>query len=1287
MTKLPKEGHSQEIGRLAGRALGNKLPKTWIEKELDGDSDFGIDYLIQLKDENDHVSFSFYLQLKGSTAPLYSSEKDSISYDFKVSTLRYYHQQEPLIMVAVVDLEGNEDKLWKCPIYYKWLDENWFSEKSNKLDSQKTVSVKIPTTQLLNQSLDVYNFYKKRVKQKFAVAELKKEIESHSKDFVQSIGTLTEAISEKPVFLKTIEKYGDEPWVENPKDEVSTLLKQCSDCLGSNKLTKASEILAGLEVDKSNLTPHENAEFYFQKAAVLSRQGKYLQAKEKYKRSKELSDKDRYKLAYIESNFFLNEKIDKKKLLKIAESLPVHDYRNAILKAKCLVLMGNDSDALKIMKKFPEKIVGLLIILFIADDQKAIDDVLSDFNINSLENDQEKFIFHSMVARRAFVEANHNKIPYGEVIPIQGFVDVKVDYMKEAYQNLVKAWEFAKELGYPSDITVLLDISSLIFGYFNCLDKLFYHFDQILFERPNHRDLIKIYSPLLFNCHQFEKVIDLLDRISSDLNNNEHEMLILSFYNLKRFRTALNLLKEQEENFLKGRSEKKVLLFYIGAEMAKEQLNDDLAEKYIKIVKEFDLGEVIICIGNFINKANDEPHKKDIYASELYDDYIRLEKPLIIAEQLFRDLNPQEQASAKQIVHLSENLMSCHNIFEQDYFHLAQALLTIGDYEGALSIANQHIEKGFFDPYWHIIKAVSLQEKGKLGLAFIEIKASLDDNRFSSEHLKYYVNLCLQFGLFEELEDVLIDLLNKSTKRQEKLSFLSNLISIYSANRKEYSDKLVKAIKRFGKLVNRDDCTEEGQYLISFMISPMNPSPHETEEFQKRLSDYSAKFPDSHILKLGKIDIDNGPDALLHSLNKMAGISEEQIRKWEQNKNKIRNGQLPVPFVMLEKFLRDTNDLFTTWAISKNSHEDQLEYKLNQSPQLNQIKYNSIIKSNSNIIIEDSSLLILYEIGILRNFLDEISEICILNSTFDRIRNNSHPVAGSLHNSIPQKILETINEFKLKLRLISEENGNFIEALKKDLKLNNSIFITDDLNLQRLVILGEESIISANSYNIIEHLYNQSIINDDEKFTSISKICSFGIHQPNMSLKLLSDTLIYFTKSENGVNYIDTKFKDIFDKVFSSQRDIKNVIPLFYDTLLFASKNPNFLNPNTLIPLFKGVLLRHPYMDLIPFVALWFVQQCLSTKINFENELILTSSQHVKYWQVYIDICCKIQEKELSTYDLLVNVLNQIFLFDNEVKVVAYQNIKSCFVPLTKEAELLEKIYNEKATNQIVNLN
>lgn len=1286
MTKLPKDGRSQEIGRLAGRALGNKLPKSWIEKELDGDSDFGIDYFIQLKDKEEFVAFSFYLQLKGTTVPSYSANKQYISYDFKVSTLRYYHQQEPLIMVAVVDLKGNEDKLWESQIYYFWLDEDWFSENKSKLDTQQTISIKIPVTQLLEQSLDIYNFYAKRIEEKFAVAELKKEIKPHTEDLVQSIGTLTKAISDKPLFLKTAENSGDEPWIENPKGEVPTLLKQCSDSLNSNQLGRASEILTKLEADKSDFSPHELAEYYFQEAAMLALQGNYLQAKEKIKCSKELSDKDRYKLGFIESKFKLSQLPSEAELIKISESLPIYDYRNGIVKAKCLALTGKADEALKILKdNFPNKIIGQLMILTITNKTEVMDNVIDNFDESSLDNDRDKYIFHSFVARRAYVKANAGSLEYGKVVPIQGKVSVTPEEMKVAYVNIIKAWDYAKVLGYPSDVTMLFDISSFIFGYFNCAEDLFYHFENILSERPKHADLIKTYSRLLFNEHQYVKVIELLNRISSDLDIDEYGMLILSNYNLKRFRLALTILKEQEDRFIKQQPENLALVFCIGSEIAKELLDEELAEKYLEVVKGSDSGDALISISNFIRKANSEPDNTATYANDLYDDYIKLGKPIAIAEQLFGNLDPKELTSATQIIVIANNLMLVHDLYERDYFRLAQALITTSDFKQALAIAKRHIDKEKFDPYWHIIKVVCLQKIGKLGIAYNEIKASLDKNRFSSEHLKQYVNICLQFGLLTEVEEALVDLLNGTEQREERLLFLSNLISIYSSEQ-VFADKLTNAIRRFGQLVNREDSTEEGQFLIYFLMSPKNNNPEEVEEFQQRLANYSSKFPDSHILKQGNIDVDNGPEALVRSMQEMAGITDEQLRQWEQNKNKIRSGSLPVPFAMLERFLSDTRDLFTTWVLANNTSEDQLEFKLNQAPQLEQAKFDSILSEKKSVFVEDSSLLILSEIGILGNLLAEVDEFYILESTFENVNKNSHPLAGSIYSSIPQKILKTLNEHKEKLRIISEEDDDPLDAIKNEVNRSKNIFLTDDVNLLRFVGMGEKSLISANSYNVVEYLFNQSIITEEDKYTLVSNICSFGIHQPNMSIKLLADALTFFTAVNNGVDYTETRFKVIFDKVFSVKRDTADVIQLFFRMLLLASENSKFhLNSNTLTSLFRGVLIRHQYKSLGSFTAFWFIYQCMATRVNIESELIPVSTKHVELWKIYKEIIYKIQDKVVTTHDLLLSAVNQIFLLDEKSRAVAYQNVKSCFTPLTEEADLFEKIYKEIAISYQLN--
>jgi hypothetical protein len=332
--------------------------------------------------------------------------------------------------------------------------------------------------------------------------------------------------------------------------------------------------------------------------------------------------------------------------------------------------------------------------------------------------------------------------------------------MKEAYKSQTLAWNYAKRLGYPSDVTILFDISPFIYSYFNCMEDLFYHFDQILSERPKHKSLIKTYSYLIFNERDYEKVIDLINRNAPDLDVDDYGMLILANYYLKRFREALKLLQENESLLTKEQPEKVVLIFCIGSELAREQMDDELAEKYIKIVKGYDSGYASLLVFDFMRKANSDPSKRAIYTNDLYDEYIKLGKPITIAEQLFIYLDSKELTSAKQIIDLSKNLLSSHELNQQDYFQLAQAFITTSKFDEALEIAEKNIDKGIFDPDWHIIKVICLQNMVKLGLAFKEIKDSLSENSHSREHLKLYVKCCLDFGLISEVEEVLIDLLS-----------------------------------------------------------------------------------------------------------------------------------------------------------------------------------------------------------------------------------------------------------------------------------------------------------------------------------------------------------------------------------------------------------------------------------------------------------------------------------------------------------------------------------------------
>ncbi|OTM89636.1 hypothetical protein B9X66_13740 [Acinetobacter pittii] len=654
MKNLPKDSRSQEIGRLAARALGIKLPKSWIETPLAGDTDFGIDYTIQLKSNENFVNYSFYLQLKGTTVPSYSIDKNYISHDFDVSTLNNYYQQEPLVMVAVVDLSENEDNLSDCPIYYFWLEDEWFSANEEKLEKQKTISIKIPTQNILNPSLNVFNYYANRIAEKIAVTELKKKIQIPNKTVVESIELFTEAIIDKPILLKSIELKSEAPWIDNPKGEVTTDLKNCSDFLANNRVIDAKKILDKLEEKKGSFTSHELAEFYYQKADISSYEGFFDEAENLYKLSYEKDQKERYHLAYLQSKFKLDSMPSEVELEEIVNSLDDGNFAKCVIKAKSLALLKKPLQALSFLKKkYSNEITAQMGICTMGELYQELDEII-DKNINlDFDNERKKYDFYSLAARRYFHKASKQIGVFGEILPLDGLANYDIEGMKLSYELLQKAWNSAKKLGYPRDVVMLMDISPLVYGYFNRLDELTDYFDILLIERPHNKEIIRPYIRILFNSRNYKKTIELLDKLDS-LDVDECGIKILSYSYLGKYKQSLDFIDEYEDFLINSKKDNIPAIFCNGIEIAEAMFKKDLVEKYENIVKQLPEGEAFLAIQKFVTASNNDKSRRNEFAQDLYKTYLRLGKPIVIAEQLLPYLNPHESLSAHQIIELAE---------------------------------------------------------------------------------------------------------------------------------------------------------------------------------------------------------------------------------------------------------------------------------------------------------------------------------------------------------------------------------------------------------------------------------------------------------------------------------------------------------------------------------------------------------------------------------------------------------------------------------------------------------
>lgn len=226
-----------------------------------------------------------------------------------------------------------------------------------------------------------------------------------------------------------------------------------------------------------------------------------------YKDARNLSGKIRYVVAYLEAILRFQPSQQARNILTSLEGYPNNDKRIVFLKAKCMALIGCAKEAIVLIcDNHPDYIAAKLIVYTIIDDKVQLDSLIDTIDIESLKSVREKLFIHFLAGRRAYLKANNEVIQYDEIIPISGLPGADLTLMQKSYRHYRQAWDLTEELGYPQDFTLLLDISPLVFTYFNNMQELFRHFDNILKERPEHSEVIHVYSRLVFNKQDYKKL-------------------------------------------------------------------------------------------------------------------------------------------------------------------------------------------------------------------------------------------------------------------------------------------------------------------------------------------------------------------------------------------------------------------------------------------------------------------------------------------------------------------------------------------------------------------------------------------------------------------------------------------------------------------------------------------------------------------------------------------------------------------------------------------------------------
>jgi hypothetical protein len=1282
---LPQENKSQEIGKKAGRAFRAKLPDSWSESDLSGDTDFGIDFLVQVKNVDGLMTANFYLQLKGTSSPKFVSEEKEISYQFDASTLNYYRKSEPAIMVAIADMSVSV-KPRNCPVYYKWLDEDFLDSISDRLNEKDKVSIRVPIINEINEELDVLPYYKSRLASRDSLINLRRAVEEHSTTPSKDIDALAKAVKEKPVLLDVSRDDTGAPWISNPKDHVAGKLKHISKEISANRIQIAKELIQALEINDT-LSNHEKAELLSLDGTTETLLGRDEQANNKYEEAFNILPESRYKLYYYESSLRLNPFPDDNVLEDFITNLESSNLQECISKAKCLTILKRKNIAIKELNKHPtnKTLIAKLLVYTIAGDDSGFNDIISNVNIDNL-NDRQIILYYSLVGRRLFFKGiNSDKQETSHaIIPAKGKKEYNIDLLKKSFEYIKKALEHTKDLGYPYETYILLDIANSLYSIFNREKDLIVYLEDILLERPSSLPLIEALIPLKHNTHKYNDVIKLIESIEN--KSPEHiSYLISSHYHSGRKTDVVSLLDKHKELLLINKPENYKILFCIAAQCAYEIINEAKEKEFLSYVSDFDEGQELLAIYEYIKLCVEFPEKRKVANKKLYKRYLELGNSVYIAQQLFCNLDFDDPYESSIIPSLADSILSVRELYPDEYLAYGFSLLYNKGWGNLLLLCDKVEKIKVLDNLWILFKASALDGIGRSKDALDLLDGMISVEKRSIERAEHYVNLCVRLGFFEKAQVKLEELLERSPPDKQS-TIIESLIFIYSAD-SEPSSRLIPTLIRYGKIVDQDDEIQEGRYLLSFLIMTNRPDIDVSEyidNFRDRLSKYTEKYPNSSILKRGDIPRGSRNDDVIKEIHRLAGISEEQTRIWKKNRNLIKFRKLPVPFALLSGFLDDVSDIFYAWILCKYWGHNKKEYQLVHSIMMNDEELNEVSINRFPIIIDETSLLTLNDLGILEAVLTDIDGIVLNKTTYESFSKSSHAVMGSIYSSIPKNILKTLGSHLDKITLkgdIRSEKSliNQYEEILKDLE--PSVICTDDLYMSEYLKLSKYK--SLNSSNIIEMLYKKGTLSNKDRVISIEKLCSFGLANIAINNDQIISAIDYYMNSTFCENIMDSGFKNIFSAIFTEEKDPYTSLVLLSSIF---SDYLNRYNSDIKIDGLEGMIIKwmilYPVLTQLKIISIWFVFACVNTKYIPENKYSSRGKGQSKLWHTVKKLTVESNTKEYTLPIIMTSISESILKLTPQAASDIYDNIKKSFTEDSSESELFTRIYSTKAIEQ-----
>ncbi len=1038
---LPQESEAQRIGHMAGRCLNATHPESWRLKALDGTDDFGLDYQVQTVVDG-QVRDIFRLQLKGTTAPETSADGSFISIDLKASTVRYYDGITEAILLVLCDLSAGTQPS-QGRIYFCWIEDELRRVNAKELPAeQKYVTFRVPTANRLLPETDLSEHLaharavSKSARAIDAIVQAARPdlTEDARADFLSRVTGGLEARGFS--LVQAIAEPAATPWPEAPEGSFAWHLKEAAhqlrigDAEAAQGQLKAAGLLAGPH------TPLELAEQSFLEARVHALYGDEDSARACYEIAvKSSGNQPRYLAAWLESELRCRHRDDITHfddLISSAEQADQSDASVKSIRSRLLAIAGRPEEGLAIAASIPgfEGHAAVAIIHTMSGaSQEALQDCdagLADRNVP----DRSKLLLLILRARARFRLALRDWFASteSEVLPISGPAGTDLRLLQSGWSDIEAAVPMLMKQGWPQNVEFIADIwassASILGRGAQTLPLLL----QAARARPNFPTLQAALETLSVAANELRYALEANGRLPVSGSTQLRRIALLHMSGqhaecIDLFERCLPRLDHDDGTFPN--------VVASAALSAEKMVRSDLADRWAELLRSQSEWAAQAALLEYFRRVLASPLERDRAVADLVADFDSLTSPPEMGMLVLNELDPASDWQATAILRIAA-IVQMRSLLPMDLAtKLAHALMTKERWVDLRSFASDCIDRVGARSRFGAFQALALDRLGETPAAITHLEALLEGSDVDSLALDTYVNIAVRCGMSEGAIRSVETLLARSSRPERRLECLRLLFGLlHRANPTD--PRCVDVAWRIGKQSRPDQEEEEGLFLVTMFAAtlyvPLSDTDPRLPEVQRRVQEFTQRFPESKILRSEKLPDEPSPDTLLEMLRRISGYDEGR-EAWRRSVElQLSRGASPIPYAWRPKIiLHNIPDVPTLWELAKGSNANQQELHLQMVPSAWE-QVNAADMRGRIPLLDMTTLQVIHDLELFELLFHLFPQIAIGQRTLFELAQLCSPMTGSF---VREKCLSIQGLLKAHVARIIQPLANFDEKPRR----------------------------------------------------------------------------------------------------------------------------------------------------------------------------------------------------------------------------------------------------------------